>query len=287
MIEAEFRPHGPYSLRLSGRLRGDATRTIRDGVVRCQLTLDGGPEGAVAWQRPDGLVRIRAESDAGVERMRFVLALEDDHSEFLRRFADDPLLRHAVRAFGGLRPMRVATVAHALLRALCGQLIESSRARQLERLIVRNATPERDGLHAPPSSATLAAFSAAELRRLGLHARRAATLIRLCNALDLERLRGVSTADAAARLSRERGLGPWSVGVICLEGLGRTEQGLARDLGLVKLCSALSGRRAEPWETDALLERYGEWAGLASVFLLRGFAQGIIPLPASGRKAAA
>ncbi len=280
MIEAEFRARGPYSLRLSGRMRSDATRIVRKGVVRCVLTLDGATERAAAWQRSDGVVGIQAESDAGVDRMRFVLALDDDHSEFVRRFANDPLVGGAVRTFRGLRPMRCATVAHALLRALCGQLIESRRARQIERVILKAAgAPEDDGLHAPPDVRTLAAFAPAELRRHGLHARRAATLNRLCTALDLERLRSVPTAAAAARLERERGLGPWSIGVICLEGLGRFERGLARDLGLVKLCSALRGRRVEAWETDELLEPYGEWAGLASVYLLRGLAQGLVPMP--------
>jgi hypothetical protein len=51
------------------------------------------------------------------------------------------------------------------------------------------------------------------------------------------------------------------------------------DLGLVKLCSALRGRRVEGWETAELLEPYGEWAGLASVYLLAGYRQGLIPVP--------
>jgi hypothetical protein len=37
----------------------------------------------------------------------------------------------------------------------------------------------------------------------------------------------------------------------------------------------------EAWETAELLEPYGEWAGLASVYLLRGFSRGLIPLPAA------
>jgi 3-methyladenine DNA glycosylase/8-oxoguanine DNA glycosylase len=84
------------------------------------------------------------------------------------------------------------------------------------------------------------------------------------------------------RLERERGLGPWSAGVVCLEGLGRFEHGLVGDLGLVKLVRALRGRHAvETWETAELLEPYGEWAGLASVYLLAGFGRGLIPLPAA------
>jgi 3-methyladenine DNA glycosylase/8-oxoguanine DNA glycosylase len=67
--------------------------------------------------------------------------------------------------------------------------------------------------------------------------------------------------------------------VICLEGLGRYEYGLARDLGMAKLASALWGRWVEAEESDALLAPYEEWAGLASVYLLAGFQRGLIPLP--------
>ena len=280
MPDVELHPRGPYSLALTARLAYDATRSYVDGVLTCAL------EGELvhAWQRPSGEIVLRAESDAAVERLRFVLALDDDHSEFLRRFADDPLLGEAIRRLRGFRPLRVPTVAGALLRALCGQLIQSNHARELDRAVVR-ATSGRIGRFAtPPTSETLAAHSPAELRRIGLHARRGATLIRLCRSLDLERLRDVPIDAVEARLLRERGIGPWSLGVIALEGLGRYERGLVGDLGLLKLCKALHGGWVEVEETAALLEPYGEWQGLASVYLLRGFARGLIPLPAEGRR---
>ena len=280
MIDAAVRPRGPYSLRLSSARTGDATRVVRDGVLTCVLDGTEGPEEAHAWQRPDGIVRLRAPSETSLERLRFVLALDDDHTPFLERFRDDALLGRTLRELRGFRPLRVATVAHALLRALCGQLIESRRARALERRIIRTATPSIAGLHAPPSAADLSRLAPAELRALGLHARRGATLVRLCGSLDLERLRELPTDAVAARLERERGLGPWSVGVVCLEGLGRTERGLVGDLGLVKLCSALRGRWVEAAETAELLEPYGEWAGLASVYLLAAARRGLVPLSA-------
>ena len=102
--------------------------------------------------------------------------------------------------------------------------------------------------------------------------------MRVCRTLELETLKAVPTDAAARRLERERGLGPWSVGVVCLQGLGRYEYGLARDLSLVKLASALWGRWVEAEESDALLTPYGEWAGLASVYLLAGFHRGLVPL---------
>src|SRR5205085_2091590 len=176
------------------RLASDASRRWRDGVLEALV-----PERALARQRPDGTIEIAAESEEGVERMRFVLGLDDDHSPFLRLCRSDRLLRETAWRLEGLRPLRVPMDA------------------------------------------------------------------------------------VAARLRRERGLGPWSVGVVCLEGLGRTERGLVGDLGLIKLLGALEQRRVEAEETAALLEPYGEWAGLASVYLLAGFGNGLIPLPDRSR----
>ena len=278
MAEVVVRPRGPYSLALSTRLVGDATRQVREGLFTARCC------GAVAraWQSPDGAVTIRSESATAVEQLRWALALDDDHSEFLRRVADDPLLGRAAKHLRGLRPVRTATVAQALLRAVCGQLIDSKTARSLERRVIRALGPaDANGCCEPPSTAGLAAMAPFELRRLGLHERRGAAVVRLCRSLELERLHDLPTAAVVRRIERERGLGPWSAGAVCLEGLGRFEHGLVGDLGLVKLLRALRGRPVEGWETAELLEPYGEWAGLASVYLLAGFGRGLIPLPAT------
>jgi DNA-3-methyladenine glycosylase II len=189
------------------------------------------------------------------------------------------LLRGPIAHLQGMRVLRVDTVAHALLRALCGQLIESRRARAIERRIIREFCPRVGDLHSAPSSDALARVAPVQYRAHGLHARRGATLVRVCRALELERLKTLPTEMVEQRLVRERGLGPWSLGVVALEGLGRVDRGLVGDLGLVKLAIALEGRWVEGHETAALLEPYEEWAGLASVYLMAGFARGLVPVP--------
>lgn len=275
-VTARIRPAGPYSLQLTAQGGTDATRVWRDGVLRAVV---GGAEQASAAQLRDGTVVLRGPSERAVEELRWVLALDADHTEFLRRFRRDRLLRGPIAHLQGKRVLRLGTVAQSLLRALCGQLIESRRARAMERRIIRRFSRPVGDLHAPPDCATLAACASAELRALGLHARRGATLARLCRSLELERLKQVPPDVVSQRLSRERGLGAWSVGVVCLEGLGRYEYGLVGDLGLVKLAIALEGRWVEAHETAALLEPYEEWAGLASVYLMAGFARGLVPVP--------
>ena len=259
MVEAVVRPAGLYRLRL----------ITHGSPWRATVRADGAE--AVAWQRSDGAVVITAPDEEALERARFMLALRDDTTEFHRRFARDPLVGRTARAYIGWRPLRLATVAHAALRAISGQLVESRRARAIERAVLRacgQPIATQDALRR---------LSPARLCASDLAPSRAATLARLCRALDLERLHDHSTDRVAARLGRERGVGPWSIGVIALEGLGRFDAGLVGDLGLVKLMSALRGRWVETWETAELLAPYGEWQGLAGELLLIGWARGLVP----------
>ena len=160
-------------------------------------------------------------------------------------------------------------MTHAVIRGVCGQLIQSSRALQIERAIIRACGDD------PPGREALARLSPARITACGLAGSRALTLTRLARGIDLEALR--TRDDALARLGRERGIGPWTVGVVALQGLGRYDAGLVDDLALVKLLASLRRRWPEPGETAELLAPYGEWQGLASVFLLQGFKRGLVP----------
>ena len=138
MILAErIRPAGPYSLALTARGASDATRLWRDGILRAAVR----GEQASAEQFPDGTVLLRG-SERAIERLRWMLALDDDHTEFLRRFKHDRLLRGPITHLQGMRVLRVDSVAQALLRALCGQLIESRRARAIDTAADRRETHE-------------------------------------------------------------------------------------------------------------------------------------------------
>jgi 3-methyladenine DNA glycosylase/8-oxoguanine DNA glycosylase len=271
VVRTTLRPRGPYELRLVARGAGDASRRFADGVFRAVFRAGGLPAHARVWQRPDRALEVvveAAEPEAAVEHLRFVLAVDDDHTDFLRRFARDPLIGAATRRLAGLRPLRTSTVTHALLRALAGQLVAAHEARATESRVVRLVSREHEGLHLPPERTDLASLAPAVLCGQGLAARKAAALVRMSRGWDVERLRAVPTHAAVRRLLGERGLGPWSAGVISLQGLGRVEHGLVGDLGLIKLCTARTGREATAEDTAALLARYGEWQGLASLYLM-------------------
>jgi 3-methyladenine DNA glycosylase/8-oxoguanine DNA glycosylase len=273
-LETTIVPRPPYSLALSARMKSDATRVFRDGVLTMVFEVEGSRARADVRQRADGSLAALvagSEPQAALERLRFILAADDDHAPFLRRFENDPLVGRATRELAGLRPLRTATVTHALLKAVCGQLIQAKAARLLENRLVRMASAEHDGFRIPPNRTTFSGFTRAELARIGLVSRKASALLRLTHDIDPERLHGAPTEAAGTRIERERGLGPWSAGMVCLYGLGRFERGLVGDLGLVKLCAGLLGRWADAEDTRQLLAPYGEWAGLASVYLLASF----------------
>src|SRR3954453_18468903 len=105
MVRAELRPKGPYSLRVSGRMASDACRVVVDGTFRSTFRAESRLERVQAVQRVAGTMGVAADSEAGVEHVRFVLGIDDDHSEFLDAVRDDPLLGQTVRTIRGLRPI--------------------------------------------------------------------------------------------------------------------------------------------------------------------------------------
>lgn len=270
MDDVTLTPVRPYSLAQSA-WGSNPTRRLRDGVLETVFEAGGDPVHARIGQRRDGslVAQVTPCTSAALVTLRFLLAVDVDHRPFLEIAAADPLLRDVVSRNRGLRPMRTATVAHALVQAVAGQLITAREARSLEWRILTLAGRPHAGMTLPPTLEDLRSISAAQLARTGLAPRRAAALARVARTLDLERLRDVDTPRAVARIMRERTLGPWSAGVIALSGLGRTEHGLVGDLGLIRLCTHLLGRPATGDDTKRLLERYGRWAGVASVHLLR------------------
>ena len=228
---------------------------------------------AHAWQQRDGRVAVHAPDEDGLRLARFMLALDDDTSEFHARFAQDPLIGPSARALVGYRPLRLATVAHATMRAIVGQLIESRRPSD------RAVDPAPAWLIGRHARSAFARLSPLDLRRHGLAQHRATTLARLVAGIGLERLGRVLGDAVAARLRRERGVGPWSIGVIALEGLGRFDHGLVGDLGLVKLAASLWRRWPETYETAELLAPYEDWQGLAGEMLMPGWSRGLVPAP--------
>ena len=235
-----------------------------------------------ARQLPDGRLVLRTETEAGLAQLRFVLGADDDHTPFLERFRDDELLAGPIRHLKGLRPVRTATVTHALLRAIVSQLITSREARSIEWRLIRATTElgrrpagaaassplrpvrSRRALSVPASGSE---GDAARPDLPHLRPRTAAQAPAGCSC------GADSSASAGSARTRSASSGR--------EGLGRFDRGIVGDLGLLKVCSAIEGRWVEAEDTARILGRYEEWAGLACVYLMAGAGRGLVPLKLS------
>lgn len=266
------RPRPPYELRLSAGGSAGGTRRWHGSVLVMALSTPAGAGRAAVRQRHDGLLDVAVDAPdaaSALDAVRFMLAVDDDHSAFLRMARRDARMAPVSVRRAGYRPARRGTVAQSLLTAACGQLVSGAEAARMERAIVRMvSTPGADGLCTPPSCADVAALSPARMVSAGLAARRAGAVHRLARGIDLERLRTVDTGRMTARVTREPWLGPWSAGIIGTYGLGRFDAPVVGDLGLMRILAAETGRWPEPDDTRALVDHYGEWSGLASAYLL-------------------
>lgn len=267
-----LRPRPPYDLRLSAGGSAGGTRRWHGNVLLVALATPAGPGRAAVRQRHDGQLHVAVDAPdaaAALDALRFVLAVDDDHSPFLRMARRDARMAPVSVRRAGYRPARRGTVAQSVVAAACGQLVTGAEAARMERAIVRMISPPGpDGLCVPPSTAEVAALAPARAVSAGLAARRAGAVSRLARAIDLERLHAVDTHRMTARITREPWLGPWSAGIVGTYGLGRFDAPVVGDLGLMRILAAETGTWPEPNDTRALVDGYGEWSGLASAYLL-------------------
>jgi DNA-3-methyladenine glycosylase II len=236
---------------------------------------------AAVTQRRDGTLDVFVDGpdpDAALHRLRFLLAVDLDLRPFYAAVAGDPLLHPITRRLRGYRPLRLDSLAHALLRGVTGQLVRSTEAHRIERQAVRAVATPHGELWLAPTGDDLRRLSPAQLRSFGLAERRARVLARASRELDLEALQMLDTAAAVATMTRVPGIGPWTAAVVCLQGLGRTDHGLVGDLGLDKILARQSGEVPAGDGAARLLDRYAPYQGLASVYLLSG---GAAKIPAT------
>lgn len=282
-VRAELRPAWPVRLP-GGGMDGLAQR--RGGVWLRLIHLDGAPvELRAAQPAADRIVLgaralRRADAQRGVDRLRFLLGVDEDLAGFHAAFAHDPVIGPSVRRRPWLRARRRPVPFEALAWAVTEQLIEYDRAVRIQRRIIRahgRTAPgwAWAGLRDAPDAATVAGLSPARLQSYDLAAGRALSLVRAareiaCGRVDLD---DPDHERGWTRLRAIPGIGPWTVEVLALLGQGRDDQVPAGDLGFLKVLGRMTTggdprARAVEDEVRDFMARYDPWAGLAGVHLL-------------------
>jgi DNA-3-methyladenine glycosylase II len=283
-VREEVRPSWPF--RLGGASMDGLTRR-RGAALQRLLRIDGEPVlVGIVQPAPDRvLFAARAPTEeaarAGIARMRFATAVDDDLRPFYDRFRDDPVIGRSVRTHRALRVRRQPSPWETLLAAITEQLIELQRAMEIQRRIIRalGYRCATTGLRDAPTPADVAGQAPARLVSFDLAPKRALALRRCAEAVACGRL-DLDDHDQRRLLSM-REIGPWTAEMVALHGQGRYDLVPAGDLGFLKIVGRLATgnprARADEAEVRGFFERYGEWKGLAGVHLMHAAARGLTP----------
>lgn len=288
-LDVELRPPWPYRLPRGGG--ADAVMRVRRGVVMRFLHVHGRPAVVRAAQRRDGTVLLRAEAEEreareiAIERMRFALGVDDDYRELYDTFRSDRLLGSAIRRLRWHRPRRRPWAWEALAWSITMQLIESSRAAEIQRRMVfrwgvRHESPDGGTLLDVPAPDLIAGRAPAELAAVDLAPARALAMIRAAGEVARGRI-DPANPDDDGRLLAIREIGPWTVQCLGLYGRGEPDSLPAGDLGYVKLIGRLAGlgRRATVEEVEEFFLPYAPYRGLAGDFILAAHHKAIAQAP--------
>jgi 3-methyladenine DNA glycosylase/8-oxoguanine DNA glycosylase len=293
-LEVEVRPPSPFRL---GRGSADRTLRVQGGIATRLLTVDRALVLARAWMRGPGRVAFRAEPvdpaavtipvpceeprragrlelATAIERMRFALGVDEDMSAFHQRFRRDPLVGPIIRRRPDFRPHRRFWPWEALAQAVCGQLIEASRAAVIERRIVgrwgARLGEGRGALRDTPPAALIAGRAPAELQSMDLSGGRSVALRKV--AALAARGCDIASPDSDPRLLAIPEIGPWTIQCLALFGRGDMDALPAGDLGYIKLIGLLAGlgRRATVPEVEEFYAPYEPYRGLVGSLTLAG-----------------
>ncbi len=268
-----------------------AVEEWRDGSYRRTLRLPHGPGVVSLRPEPDyiacqlALTSLRDLAMA-ISRCRRLLDLDADPVAVCDQLREDEVLAPLVDKAPGRRIPRTVDADEFAIRAVIGQQVSTAAARtHAARLAVRFGEPVEDpggGLSRLfPDMTTLAAADPQTV--LAVPRSRRQTVVALAAAIadgEVDLAAGADWQLARTQLGAVPGLGPWTIEVIAMRGLGDPDAFPATDLGVRQAAKVLELphspaaliKRAEPWRP---------WRGYAVQYLWATSDHAINRLPAA------
>jgi DNA-3-methyladenine glycosylase II len=289
--------HGPFRLDLTS----DALRRLASNVVDV-VAADGVLYRALRDERGAALVSIRQSDRHSIEVratgryadrwlpvVARMLGTAVDLRDWYARSRGIGWLRPVAIALHGLKPPRYPTLWEACAHAILFQQISIFAAAAIMRRAV-------EALGEPITAGGIRAvvFPAPErwleadqrtLRSAGLSANkiahvRATAAAFVDRSVDEKELAALPTPEAARRLCRLQGIGPWSAALVLLRGLGRLDTFPECDSGVARSLALVAGRHVDE---PALLEKLGPVRGMLYYHLLLARLRNLVPA-ADGRR---
>lgn len=259
--------------------RGFSKGLLWEGYPAC-LSVSFRKDGGSARLRVDGTPSGEggARFQATVKRM---LGLDQPVELFETAYRNHPLLGPLVTINTGLRVPQTATPFEALTWAVIGQQVSVHAAVSIRRrFLLACGIRHSGGLLCFPDAGRVATMDEDLLCNSGFSHTKAASLLELARAVEsgdvpldgwMEQLgRGAIEASAIReRLSRIRGIGPWTVSYGLLRGFGHLDGSLHGDVAvrrnlarLLKSEDKISEKQAEAW-----LAAFSPWRALVGAHL--------------------
>jgi DNA-3-methyladenine glycosylase II len=207
---------------------------------------------------------------------QFATAL--DLQPFYALAGADPVLRHLIVHFRGMRVPQAPHVFEILVSAIIEQQVNLSFAHQVKKALIdaygRAVEFEGRRYSAFPQAAALAATTPQELLPLQVSGPKARYIIAISRGvldgtLDLESLRQLPPELAHARLLELKGVGHWTTQYVGLRALGRRDCLPAADVGLQKVIHYFYRLRKRPTAERALkmARAWRGWQSYATFYL--------------------
>lgn len=249
---------------------------VRAGAYRRSLRLPHGHAVVDLTPQSDHVRCLLSLTDfrdltPAIARCRRLLDLDADPHAVDGALGADRLLGTVVASAPGQRLPRTVDEAELAIRVVLGQQVSTGAARTLgARLVAAHGTPLND-----PGGALTSMFpdvgelADADLAELGMPGSRRRTLRALIAALasgDIVLGAGVDWTRARTQLLEIPGVGPWTVEMIALRGLGDPDAFPVTDLGV----RTAARRLGLPADVRALAEhgaRWRPWRSYATQYL--------------------
>jgi DNA-3-methyladenine glycosylase II len=191
-----------------------------------------------------------------------ILAVDDDLAAFHRVARLDSLLCRAIRALPGLRLARVPTLFEALVTAVAAQQVNLAFSGPVRSYLVQ---------------------ALGRLRKMKFSGAKARTIIGLAQAYESGELDGVErlpTPGAIERLTRLKGIGPWTAETALLRGAGRLDAFPADDLAIRKIVTEYYGvgedGKMSGEAVRKIAEKWGTFAPYAMTYLFHAKRKGLL-----------
>jgi AraC family transcriptional regulator of adaptative response / DNA-3-methyladenine glycosylase II len=262
----------------------------RDGAYRRTLRLPNGPGLATLRPGPEFIACQLALTDLrdlamAISRCRRLLDLDADPVAIGAQLHEDSQLAALIDKAPGRRVPRTVDAAELAVRAVIGQQVSTAAARTHgARLAERLGEPVDDPVGGLtrlfPDMAVLADTDMAALAMPAARPQSVAALARSVASGALNLSAGADWQLARSVLATVPGIGPWTIELVAMRGLGDPDAFTPTDLG-VRQAAATLGLPASPAALTRRAERWRPWRAYAVQYLWATSDHAINHLPAA------